>query len=74
MVEKITKWLYLEPLLFKQDYMHLAEISKKIGKNHSVVRQYMAYFEKQGILKKRTVGKMSMYKINYSAPLIIQII
>lgn len=71
MVGKITKWSYLEPLLFSEDYMHLKEISKQLDKNHSVVRQYLNYFEKEGILKKKKQGRLTMYKINYNHPLII---
>ncbi len=73
MVEKITKWLYLEPLLFK-DWVHLAEISKKISKNHSVARQYLNYFEKKGIIMKQNIGRMTMYKLNMKYPLIVDII
>ena len=73
MVDKITKWLYLEPLLFKEG-VHLAEISKKIGRNHSVVRQYLNYFEKQGIVRKQIVGRMTMYRLNMKYPLIVDII
>ncbi len=71
MVGKITKWSYLEPLLFSEEYMHLKEISKQLDKNHSVVRQYLNYFEKEGILKKKKQGRLTMYKINCSHPLII---
>ncbi len=74
MVEKITKWSYLEPLLFKRDFIHLAEISKKIGKNHSVVRKYLNYFEEQGIIKKKKLGRMSLYKFNLENFLIIEVI
>ena len=73
MVEKRTTWLYLEPLLF-DDWKHLAEISKKVKKNHSVVRQHLSDFEKNGILKKKIVGRLTMYKFNYENSLIIDII
>jgi len=74
MVNKITRWLYLEPLLFNEDWIHLSEISKKLGKNHSVVRQYLNEFEKQGFIKKQQKGRMNMYKINSDYPLILDIL
>ncbi len=74
MVENITKWSYLEPLLFKKEWMHLAEISKKLNKNHSVVRKYLNNFENDGLVKKKIIGRMTMYKLNLENPLIIEII
>ena len=71
MVEKITKWLYLEPLVYKQEFTHLTEISRNLKKNHSVVRQYLNLFEKDGILEKTRKGRLTMYKIKISFPLII---
>ena len=74
MVNKTTMWAYIQPLLFKEDYMHLAEISKKLNKNHSVVRQYLSFFEKKGIILKKIAGRLSMYKINLFSPIIIDYI
>ncbi len=74
MVNKTTIWAYIEPLLFKEDYMHLAEISKKLNKNHSVARQYLNFFEKEGIVLKKIAGRLTMYKINPSSPVIIDYI
>jgi predicted transcriptional regulator len=71
MVRRLTIWLYLEPLLYSQDYLHLAEISKKLNKNHTTVRQYLNHFEKQGILLKAKKGRLSLYKLNLSNPLIV---
>jgi len=73
MVDKVTKWLYLEPLLFCDDWVHLSEISKRLGKNHSVVRQYLGEFEKQGFVKKLQRGRMSMYRINLDSPFIVDV-
>jgi DNA-binding transcriptional ArsR family regulator len=50
--------------------MHLSDISRKLEKNHTVVRLYMSLLEKQGILEKKKVGRMTMYKIKIS-PLLI---
>ncbi len=72
MVNKITSWNYLEPLLFK-DWVHLSEISKAMEKNHSVVRQHLNEFEKRGILERKNLGKMTFYKIKKN-PLLIDVI
>ncbi len=74
MVKKITKWLYLEPLIFKKEGLHLAEISKKLKINHTVVRQYLNYFENKGIIKKQKKGRLSIYKFNKENDFIIDII
>jgi len=71
MVNKITKWLYLEPLTYSQDYLHLEEISKKLKKNHSVVRQYLNFFEKQGIVTKKIKGRLTLYGLNLENPFFI---
>jgi predicted nucleotidyltransferase len=73
MVKKITKWFYLEPLIYR-DWIHLAEISKKLEKNHTVVRKYLEVFEKEGVVVKKIVGKMSMYKLNENYPLLIDVV
>ena len=64
MVEKVTIWSYLEPFLYSQEYLHLAEISKKLNKSHSVVRKYLNFLEKQGVLNKTIKGRLTLYKIN----------
>lgn len=74
MVNKITMWTFLEPLLYKEEFVHLAEISKKLNKNHSVTRQYLNFFEKQGLLIKKIKGRLTMYKINPDFPLIVDYI
>lgn len=74
MVGKITKWSYLEPLVYNEEFVHLAEISVKLKKNHSVVRQYLNEFVKEGVLNKKSIGRMTSYKINYKNPLIIDIL
>lgn len=71
MVEKDTKWLYLEPFITTKDYIHLADASKQLKKPHPTVRQYLNFFEKNGILLKTIKGRMTLYRIDYSNPLII---
>jgi len=71
MVKKITMWLYLEPLLYSEEYLHLSDISRKLEKNHAVVRQYLNFFESLGVLSKKIKGRLTMYKVNFSHPLII---
>jgi DNA-binding transcriptional ArsR family regulator len=70
MVNKVTIASYLEPFLYSKEFMHLSDIARRIGKNHTVVRLYLNQFEKQGILEKRIIGRMTMYRIKLS-PLLI---
>lgn len=76
MVEKITmtNWAYLEPLAYEREFVHLSKISRALGKNHTVVRQYLNYFEKQGTVKKKNVGKMTLYSLSENHSLIVQVI
>jgi predicted nucleotidyltransferase len=66
MVKKLTKYSYLEPFLNTREILHLAEISKKLKQPHPTTRIYLNYFEKKGILKKESKGKLSLYKLNLS--------
>jgi predicted nucleotidyltransferase len=50
--------------------LHLADISRELKLPHTNVRQYMAEFEKKGILKKTILGRLSFYQINKEAPMI----
>ncbi len=70
MVNKLTIWSYLDPFLYSKEFMHLSDISRKIGRNHTVVRLYLNRFEKQGILEKKLIGRMTLYRIKLS-PLLI---
>lgn len=70
MVNKLTIWSYLEPFLYTREFLHLSDVSRKIGKNHTVVRLYLNKLEKQGILEKKIIGRMTLYKIKIS-PLLI---
>jgi len=74
MVKKLTMWSFLEPFLYSQEYLHLADISKRLVKPHTTVRQYLNYFEKQGILIKIMKGRLTLYKLNFNNPLILQYI
>ena len=64
MVNKLTIWAYLEPFLNNRDFIHLSELSRRVGKNHTVVRLYMAELERKGILEKKLVGRLTMYTEN----------
>ena len=70
MVNKLTIWAYLEPFLNNRDFIHLSELSRRVGKNHTVVRLYMAELERKGILEKKLVGRLTMYKLKPLAILI----
>jgi len=50
--------------------MHLSDISRKLNKHHTVVRLYLNLFEKQGILDKKIIGRLTMYKLKISPILI----
>ncbi len=70
MVNKLTINSYLEPFLNATDFIHLSELARKVGKNHTVVRLYMNQLEKYGILEKKIVGRLTMYKLK-SSPVLI---
>ncbi len=70
MVNNITTLSVLEPLLFKQEWIHLAEISREIKMPHPTARIYLNEYEKEGVVVKQSKGKMTLYKLNYSNPLI----
>lgn len=70
MVNKITIWLVLEPLLYLQEFTHLADISRKVKIPHPTLRKYLNDFEKLGIVIKQFKGRLTMYKLNYTNPLI----
>ena len=71
MVNKQTIWTFLEPLMYAEEFIHLAEISRELKSPHATVRQYLNWFEKEGIVIKQIKGRLTIYKINYSNPLII---
>ena len=70
MVNKITMWLILEPLLYIREFMHLADISRRLRIPHPTLRKYLNDFEKIGIVIKQFKGGLTMYKLNYTNPLI----
>jgi len=74
MVKNITTLSVLEPLLFKQEWIHLAEISREMKIPHPTARIYLNEFEKQGVVLKQNKGKLTLFKLNYSNPLIIDYI
>ncbi len=71
MVNNITILSVLEPLLFKQEWTHLAEISREVKMPHPTARIYLNDFEKEGVVIKQSKGKMTLYQMNYDNPLII---
>lgn len=73
MVNKITKtkYGYLEPFLTTREKLHLLDISRKIGENHSKVRKHLNDFVKLGILKKETKGRLTLYYLNFDSPIIM---
>lgn len=71
MVNKLTIWSFLEPLLYSQEFLHLAEISRELKSPHVTVRKHLNEFEKQGIVIKKIKGRLTMYKLNYVNPIIL---
>ncbi len=74
MVKNITILSVLEPLLFKEEWIHLAEISRKLKMPHPTARIYLNNFEKEGVIIKQIKGRLTLYKLNYFNPLIIDYI
>lgn len=74
MVNNITTLSVLEPLLFEQEWIHLAEISRELKMPHPTARIYLNDFEKEGVVIKQIKGRLALYKLNYSNPLIIDYI
>jgi len=71
MVNKITTLSYLEPLLKTKEYLHLADISRQLKEPHVTVRKYLNFFEKKGLLIKQKKGRLTLYKINFENPNLI---
>jgi hypothetical protein len=71
MVNNITTLSVLEPLLFKEEWTHLAEISRELKMPHPTARIYLNDFEREGVVVKQTKGRLTLYKLNYFNPLII---
>lgn len=72
MVTKVTIWSFLEPLLYSEDFKHLAEISRELKIQHTTTRKYLNLLEKRGVLTKDYRGTLTMYKLNYGNQLIQQ--
>ncbi len=70
----VTKWSILEPLIFEREFVHLEEISRRVGRAHSFIRKYLNEFVEFGILEKKRVGRMIMYRINNEFPLLLDIL
>lgn len=71
MVNNLTTLSVLEPLLFKQEWMHLAEISRESKMPHPTARIYLNDFEKEGVVIKQIKGRLTLYKLNQNNPLIV---
>jgi len=69
MVKKVSIWLTLEPLLSFES-LHLAAISKKLGKSHVTVGKQLSAFERLGIVKSEKKGRQVFYKLRED-PLIV---
>ncbi|MBI4154898.1 hypothetical protein HY498_02320 [Candidatus Woesearchaeota archaeon] len=74
MVKNTTTWSLLGPLLYSKEFIHLSEIARKLKIHHTTLRKYLNLFEKTGVLIKKYQGRLTMYKLNYDNPLIIDFI
>lgn len=74
MVKNYTKWYFLEPFLEKEEKIHLKEISRRVGKPHTIVRRYLNNFYEKGILKKEQSGRQVYYSLNKDYLLFIDIL
>jgi predicted nucleotidyltransferase len=70
----ITKYSVLEPLLYSEEWKHLAEISREVGMPHVTARLHLNDFEHDGILSKTKKGRLTLYKLNYNNPFLINYI
>jgi hypothetical protein len=71
MDKKLTKWSYLEPFLFTRESLHLLDISRKLGENHTTVRKYLNQFTKEGFLKISQKGRLTLYELNLDFSLVV---
>lgn len=71
MVENVSIWLTLEPLLLSKEAKHLAQISRELGKPHPTVRKHLNFFESKGVVTKEKKGRQTLYQLKASNPLIV---
>ncbi|MBU0980809.1 MAG: helix-turn-helix domain-containing protein [Nanoarchaeota archaeon] len=72
MVKKLTITTALEPFLSRpKEELHLADISRQLCEPHPTVRQHLNVLEKEGILRKRTKGRLTLYSLNNENDLLI---
>lgn len=71
MVKKLTMLRVLTPFLSRpQEELHLSEISRIVNSPHPTVRQHLNILEKQGVLRKKTKGRLALYSLNFDNPLL----
>ncbi len=72
MVEKVTISSVLEPFLSRPfEEIHLSEISRELKQPHPTTRQHLNNLEKEGVLRKKVKGRMTLYSLNIEYPLTI---
>ena len=71
MVKKVSIWLTLEPLIFLDEPIHLAEISRKLKRSHATIRKQLLIFEKKGLVTKEKKGRQIFYKLRKESPLFL---
>jgi len=72
MVEKVTISSVLEPFLSRPfEEIHLSEISRELKQPHPTARQHLNNMEKEGVLRKKIKGRLTLYALNIEYPLTI---
>ena len=71
MVNNITILFVLKPLLYKKEWIHLAEISRELKVHHTTLRKYFEILEKNGVVIKQKKGRLTLFMLNYDNPILI---
>src|SRR3989338_4434881 len=72
MVKKITIVAALLPFLTRpREKLHLSAIAKEVREPRPTVRLWLNGLEKEGILKKSSQGRLSLYALNEGSPALL---
>lgn len=74
MVKKVSIWSILEPLLYSREPLYLRELSKILKKPHPTLIKQFQFFEKLGVVTKTKKGRLSLYRLNYENPLLVDVV
>lgn len=72
MVKKLTIVDVLLPFLSRPDEpIHLADISRELRSPHPTVRLHLRVLENDGLVKKKTKGRLTLFSLNFNISLLI---